>query len=74
MSVKSYLELVLPAMNNKLNDSMKISLLRKTDIIFEEIAKQTFLQHDYKQLEAEIENSKRDEDIKNEIEKRLYSK
>ena len=74
MSVKSYLELVLPAMNNKLNDSMKIRLLRKTDIIFEEIAKQTFLQHDYKQLESEIENCKRDEDIKKEIEKRLYFK
>ena len=74
ISAKSYLELVLPAMNNRLNDSMEIRLLRKTDIVFEEIAKQTFLQQDYKQIESELESFERNEDIKKEIEKRLYFK
>jgi ATP-dependent helicase/nuclease subunit A len=72
MSVKSYLELVLPAMNNVFTDYMKVSLLNKSDIILEEIVKQKFLEQDYKDIESEIIAGNRDEDIQKDIEKRLY--
>ncbi|TAH64437.1 MAG: hypothetical protein EWM47_12595, partial [Anaerolineaceae bacterium] len=72
ISVKSYLELVLPAMNNAFTDYMRINLLRKEDIISGELTKQRFLQHDYKEIESEIASINRNEDIQKEIEKRLY--
>ena len=72
MSVKNYLDLVLPAMNNSFTDYMKISLLRKSDIILEEIVKQRFLEEDYKEIESEIRAGNRDENLEKEIEKRLY--
>ena len=74
MSVKNYLDLVLPAMNNKFTDYMNIRLVRKEDIISQEVAKQIFLQEDYKDIEAEIAASKRNEDIRNDIERRLHYK
>jgi len=74
MSAKSYLDLVLPAMNNAFTDYMKITLLRQENIIFEEAAKQQFLQHDLKELEAEIAALESNEDIQNEVNKRLYYK
>ncbi len=72
MSVKSYLELVLPAMNNAFTDYMKVYLLRKSEIIYEEMSKQLFLEQDSKDIEAELAEGKRDEEIQQEIEKRLY--
>lgn len=72
LSVKSYLELVLPAMNNALTDFMKVKLLSKKDIIFEEIVKQKFMQHDYKEIESVIIDCNRNTDTKKEIEKRLF--
>lgn len=72
MASKSYMDLVLPAMNNALTDYMSIRLLRKSDIVLEEAVRQTLMQEDYKELEADITGKARDEDIRKEIEKRLY--
>ncbi len=45
-SVKNYLDLVLPAMNNKPRDYMDIKVYKKQDIIYEDMVKQVFLQND----------------------------
>ena len=74
MSVKNYLELVLPAMNNALTDYMKIKVIYKSDIIDEELVKQNFLQQDYKDLDSYITGGERNKDIQKEIERRLYYK
>lgn len=74
MSVKNYLDLVLPAMNNKFTDYMNISLLRKKDLVFQEMAKQKFLQEDYKDIDDEIGVSTRKEDIQKEIDRILKFK
>lgn len=71
MSVKSYLELVLPAMNNRFDDSMKIKVIGKEDIISSEMAKQVFLSQDYTDLIQNVDKGVRDESIQKEIEERL---
>lgn len=70
-SVKSYIELVLPAMNNRFDDTMKIKVIGKQDIISTEIAKQAFLNHDYEDLKKDIDTGVRDESIQKEIKDRL---
>jgi ATP-dependent helicase/nuclease subunit A len=74
MSTKSYMDLVLPAMNNAFTDYMTVKLLRKSDIVLEEMVKQAFLQQDSKDIEADMAGDIRNEAIKKEIEKRLYYK
>lgn len=74
MSAKSYLDLVLPAMNNAGADYMKITLLNEKDIVLEEAVRQKFLQHDLKELEEEIANAQKDEELRREIKNRLYFK
>lgn len=74
ISVKNYLELVLPAMNNKMTDYMNIKVFRKEDIVFEEMARQVFLDKDWEELESIILNHEKDEDLQNEIKERLNYK
>ncbi len=72
LAAKNYLDWVLPAMNNRFTDYMKIRLLQKKDIIFEEIANQAFMQQDLRDIEAEVAGRKDNEDVRKEIERRLY--
>ena len=71
MSVKSYLELVLPAMNNRFDDSMKIRLIGKEEIISSEMAKQVFLSQDLADIRRNIDSGLRDENIQKLIRDRL---
>lgn len=70
-SVKNYLDLVLPAMNNKPRDYMDIKVYKKQDIIYEDMVKQVFLQKDQEELDNRIINQKRNENLQNEIKERL---
>lgn len=74
MSVKNYLELVLPAMNNKFTDYMKIKVLKKQDIITEEMARQAFIQKDLEEIERSITEHEGNESLQEEISRRLYFK
>jgi len=71
MSAKNYLDLVLPAMNNKKTGYMNIKLVGKRDIIDEEVARQVFRQKDREEFENLILNHKTDENIQNQIRERL---
>lgn len=74
MSVKNYLSLVLPAMNNKLTEYMKIEVIRKEDLVFEEMARQVFLKKDLEEIEKTILEYEREESLQKEIGQRLYFK
>lgn len=72
MSVKNYMDLVLPAMNNSFKEYMNIRVLSKQDIRYEEIVKQVFLDYDKQELETNIVGQERNESLLKEIEDRLH--
>ena len=74
MSSKNYLDLVLPAMNNKKTDYMKIKVISRKDILGEEVARQIFMQKDKEELENLTLNHKTDKELQNQINKRLNFK
>ena len=71
MSTKSYIDLVLPAMNNRFDDTMQIKVIGKQDIIYEEMGKQAFLNQDHQDIKKNIATGVRDESIEKEIKERL---
>ncbi|NLJ96076.1 MAG: UvrD-helicase domain-containing protein [Clostridiales bacterium] len=71
MSVKSYLDLVLPAMNNRIDDNMKIKVIGKQDLVSTEMAKQVFLSQDFADIRKCINSGMRDENLQKEIRERL---
>lgn len=71
MSAKNYLDLVLPAMNNKMTDYMSIKVIKKQDIVDEEAARQVFALKDKEELENSVLNYKSDENLQKQIRERL---
>jgi len=74
MSSKCYLDWVLPAMNNRMTGYMKKTVIERKDIVGEETAKQAFMQKDREELENHAMNYKPDENIQEQIKKRLEFK
>lgn len=85
ISAKSYLDLVLPAMLNRvesmgdsnrdsnviMDNYMKIEVINKDSLIMEEVSKQVFINKDREVLETIMPGKIYDKELKNEIDRRL---